>query len=312
MGYVILRRLISLPFVIFSITFITFWVGYLAPGDPILSMMGGRSDPDTYQRLRSLYGLDQPWHVQYFDYVSGLLRGDLGLSFRYQGRPVVEMVADGVPVSVSLGGVALALSLVAAIPIGIWAALRQNSLAERLSMVGMLILYSVPSFVLIPIFRWVNFQFYARGWFSLPVAGWGKPEHWVMPVIVLAAASLGYIARLTRVSVLEVMRQDYLRTAYAKGLHERRILWVHAFRNAVLPIITVIGPSVAFLVTGAFVVENIFAIPGIGFLSVQAIQQRDYPVIQSTTVILAVAVVLMNLVTDLLYSILDPRIRVYG
>ena len=123
---------------------------------------------------------------------------------------------------------------------------------------------------------------------------------------------MGYIARLTRVSMLEVLKQDYLRTAYAKGLGQNRILWVHAFRNAVLPIITVVGPSVAFLVTGAFVVENIFAIPGIGFLSVQAIQQRDYPVIQSTTVILAAAVVLMNLITDLLYSLLDPRIRVEG
>jgi ABC-type dipeptide/oligopeptide/nickel transport system permease component len=312
MGNVILRRFVSLPFVIFSITFITFWVGFLAPGDPILSMMGGRNDQATYERLRHLYGLDQTWNDQYFRYLGGLLRGDLGLSFRYQGRPVVEIVSGGIPVSVSLGAVALVLSLSIGVPVGIWAALWQNTTAERLSMAAMLMLYSIPSFVLIPIFRWVNYQFYARGWPSLPVAGWGQPEHWIMPVLVLAAASVGYIARLTRVSMLEVLKQDYLRTAYAKGLGQNRILWVHAFRNAVLPIITVVGPSVAFLVTGAFVVENIFAIPGIGFLSVQAIQQRDYPVIQSTTVILAAAVVLMNLITDLLYSLLDPRIRVEG
>jgi ABC-type dipeptide/oligopeptide/nickel transport system permease component len=190
------------------------------------------------------------------------------------------------------------------------AAFRQNSPFDRVSMTLMLALYALPSFVLIPILRWVNYQFYVRGAPSLPVAGWGRPEHWVMPVIVLSAASMGYIARLTRVSMLEVLRQDYLRTAYAKGLHNVRVRWVHAFRNALLPIVTVIGPSVAFLVTGAFVVETLFSIPGVGYLSVQAIAQRDYPVIQSTTVILAVAVLIMNLVTDILYTVLDPRIRV--
>jgi ABC-type dipeptide/oligopeptide/nickel transport system permease component len=131
-------------------------------------------------------------------------------------------------------------------------------------------------------------------------------------VIVLSAASLGYMARLTRTSLLEVLRQDYIRTAHSKGLIERRVHWVHAFRNALLPLVTVVGPAVAFLVTGAFVVENLFAIPGIGFLSIQAIEQRDYPVIQGTTVLLAVAVMLMNLVTDILYGLLDPRVRVEG
>jgi peptide/nickel transport system permease protein/oligopeptide transport system permease protein len=305
-----LKRFASLPFVIFSITFITFVVGYLAPGDPILAMMGSRSDPDTYQRLRHVYGLDLPWYEQYLDYLFGLARGDLGLSFRYQGRPVWEMISSGVPVSFSLGLVALVLSLSVGVPLGIWSALRQNSLFDRANMALMLILYSVPSFVLIPILRWLNYQLYSSDLPSLPQAGWGRAEHWVMPVFVLSAASLGYIARLTRVSMLEILRQDYLRTAYAKGLHQQRIIWIHAFRNAMLPIVTVVGPAVAFLVTGAFVVENLFAIPGIGFLSVQAIQQRDYPVIQSTTVILAVAVVVMNLITDMLYVVLDPRVRV--
>jgi ABC-type dipeptide/oligopeptide/nickel transport system permease component len=308
----ILKRLVSLPFVIFSITFTTFIVGYLAPGDPVLAMLGSRTDPDTYNRLRHLYGLDLSWYEQYGKYLNGLIHGDLGLSFHYQGRPVWDLIRLGVPVSVELGLVALILSLVIGVPVGLWAALRQNSTSERVSMGIMLALYSVPSFVLIPVLRWINYQFYLRGAPSLPVAGWGKPENWILPVIVLSAASMGYIARLTRVSMLEVLRQDYLRTAYAKGLTETRIRWVHAFRNALLPIITVVGPAIAFLVTGAFVVENLFAIPGIGFLSVQAIQQRDYPVIQSTTVILAVAVVVMNLVTDLLYGILDPRVRVEG
>lgn len=309
---VILRRLISLPFVVLSITIITFMVGYLAPGDPILSMMGSRRDPDTYERLLHLYGLDQPWYQQYFDYTSGLLQGDLGLSYRYQGRPVLDLIGNGVIVSVQLGLAALILSLVVGIPVGLWSALRQNTLVDRAGMITMLTLYAVPSFVLIPIFRWVNYQFYVRGLPSLPQAGWGRPEHWIMPVLVLAAASMGYIARLTRVSMLEVLKEDYLRTARAKGLRNRRIQWMHAFRNALIPIVTVISPSIAFLVTGTFVVETLFSIPGIGYLSVQSISQRDYPVIQSTTVILAVAVLLMNLVTDLLYMVLDPRIRVEG
>jgi oligopeptide transport system permease protein len=306
----IVRRLVSLPFVIFSITFITFIVGYLAPGDPILTMMGSRHDPEIYQQIRHLYGLDQPWYEQYVRYISGLAHGDLGLSFRFQGRPVWTLIADGVPVSVELGLTALVLSLTLGVLIGILAALHQNSVIDRVSTALVLMLYAIPSFVLIPILRWINYQFYLHGWPSLPAAGWGKPENWVMPVVVLAASSIGYVARLTRSSMLDILGEDYIRTAYAKGLTRRRIRWAHAFRNALLPIVTVIGPSVAFLVTGAFVVENLFAIPGIGFLSVQAISQRDYPVIQGTTVLLAVAVVIMNLVTDIAYTLFDPRVRV--
>ncbi|MBZ0302674.1 MAG: ABC transporter permease [Anaerolineae bacterium] len=306
----IVRRLASLPFVIFSITFITFVVGYLAPGDPILTMMGARHDPATYERLRHLYGLDLPWFQQYGNYMLGLVQGDLGLSFRYQGRPVWELIRTGVPVSFTLGLAALSLSVAVGVPVGLLAALHQNTLVDRASTTFMLALYSIPSFVLIPVLQWLNYQSYFRGGPSLPVAGWGRPEHWIMPVIVLSGASMGYIARLTRSSVVEVIRQDYVRTAHAKGLTERRVNAMHIFRNAMLPVITVIGPSIAFLVTGAFVVENLFAIPGIGFLSVQAIAQRDYPVIQSTTVIVAIAVVLMNLVTDFMYTILDPRVQV--
>jgi oligopeptide transport system permease protein len=144
---------------------------------------------------------------------------------------------------------------------------------------------------------------------ALPAAGWGSPQNWVLPVIVLTAGNLGYISRLTRANVLEVLRQDYVRTARGKGLPERIVRNTHVLRNAMLPIVTVIGPSIAFLVTGAFVVESLFAIPGVGFLSVQAVLQRDYPVIQGTVVVLTLAVVLMNLLTDLAYSLLDPRVR---
>ena len=176
-------------------------------------------------------------------------------------------------------------------------------------MVPMLALFAIPSFVLIPILQWINYQIYLRGWPALPAAGWGAPQNWVMPVAVLAAGNLGYISRLTRANVLDTVRQDYVRTARGKGLPERIVRDRHVLRNALLPIVTLIGPAIAFLVTGAFVVESLFAIPGAGFLSVQAVQQRDYPVIQGTVVILTLAVVLMNLLADLTYSLLDPRVR---
>lgn len=309
MSVVIARRLISLPLVVVSVTFLVFVVGYLAPGDPILTMMGNQRDPVIYENLRHLYGLDLPWYEQYWRYLQGVLHGDLGMSYRYAQRPVTDLISAGVRVSLSLGGVALAMSVLVGIPIGVFAAFHHNRWGERLSMVPMLALFAIPSFVLIPILQWFNYRLYVAGWPSLPPAGWGAPEYWVMPVIVLAAGNLGYISRLTRANVLDVLRQDYVRTARSKGLPERIVRNTHVLRNAMLPIVTVVGPAVAFLVTGAFVVESLFSIPGVGFVSVQAVEQRDYPVIQGSVIVLTMAVVLMNLVTDITYGWLDPRIR---
>ncbi|HMN61282.1 MAG TPA: ABC transporter permease [Anaerolinea sp.] len=305
----ITRRVLSLVFVLFSVTFITFIVSYLAPGDPILVMMGGRQDPVRYQLLRHLYGLDLPWYQQYLTYVGHLLQGNLGYSFKYPERPVWDLIANGVPVSAQLGGLALALSVLVGVPVGLLAALWQNTWRDTTLMGVMLALYSVPSFVIIPIVWVIDLGLYNAGLPSLPVAGWGTPQHLILPVLVLAAANVGFISRLMRNSVLEVMRQDFIRTARAKGVSERRVIGKHVLRNALLPLLTVLGPSTAFLVTGAFVVENLFAIPGIGYLAVQSIGQRDYPVIQATTILLALAVVVMNLLTDLAYTLADPRVR---
>lgn len=309
MAPVIVRRLFSLPFVLVSVTFLTFIVGYLAPGDPILTMMGNQRDPAVYENLRHLYGLDLPWYEQYGHYLQGLLHGDLGLSYRYAQRPVSELIGASIRVSLSLGGVALGLSLLLGIPLGTYAAFHHNGWGERLTMAPMLALFAIPSFVLIPILQWSNYQLYLRGWPALPAAGWGAPANWVMPVVVLAAGNLGYISRLTRANVLDATRQDYVRTARGKGLPEQTVRATHVLRNALLPIVTLVGPAIALLVTGAFVVEALFSIPGVGFLSVQAVEQRDYPVIQGTVVVLTVAVVLMNLLTDLAYGLLDPRVR---
>lgn len=304
----LLRRAISLVFVLFSLTFLTFLIGHLVPGDPIQVLMGPRRDPATYARLQHLYGLDRPLVVQYLSYAGGLLRGDFGLSFRYEGRPVRDLIAQGVPISLGVGGLALALSLLVGVPLGLIAALRQNSLVDRTIVVTTLVLYAVPSFVLIPLLWGLNLALYRAGVQTLPQAGWGTPAHLVLPVLVLAAANIGYIARLTRSSTLEVLQEDFVRTARSKGLRERIVVARHVLRNALLPILTLVGPATAFLVTGAFVVENLFNIPGIGRIAVEAIGQRDYPVIQGTTVILGFAVVVMNTVTDLLYQVVDPRI----
>lgn len=305
----IYQRALSLVFVLFSITFLTFGVSYLAPGDPILNLMGGRQDPARYQLLRHLYGLDLPWYRQYFSYVANLLHGDLGFSYKYPERPVWDLIASGVPVSLEIGLAALSLSVLVGVPAGVYAALRKNTWQDTAIMAVMLALYSLPSFVLIPLLWVADLALYHARLPSLPVAGWGRPEHLVLPVLVLAAANVGYIARLMRGSMLEVMRQDFVRTARAKGVPEQLVIQRHVLRNALLPLLTVLGPATAFLVTGAFVIENLFAIPGVGFLAVQAIGQRDYPVIQATTVLLALAVVVMNLLTDLAYIAADPRVR---
>ena len=302
-------RALSLLFVLFSVTFLTFVVSYLAPGDPVLNMMAGRQDPVRYAFLRHMYGLDLPWYQQYFNYISHLFQGSLGYSFKYPERPVWDLIASGVPVSLQLGGLALLISVVGGVTAGVGAALWQNTWRDTAIMTVMLALYSIPSFVIIPILWLADLALYRAGLPSLPVAGWGQPQNFVLPVFVLAAANIGFIARLIRSSMLEVLRQDYVRTARAKGVNERSVIRKHVLRNALLPLLTVLGPAAAFLVTGAFVVENLFAIPGVGYLAVQSIGQRDYPVIQATTILLASAVVIMNLLTDLAYTLADPRVR---
>ncbi len=302
------RRLGSTLFVLFSLTFLTFMVAHLAPGNPVLEMMGNRRDPQRYAELMHQYGLDKPILVQYLDYLGGLLHGDLGMSYKFPGRSVADILGHGLPVSLKLGLGALTLSTLVGVPLGVLAALRRNGFADRFIMTVMLGLYSIPSFVLIGLLVWLNVTLYNAHLPALPVAGLEQPTSWVLPIFVLAASSMGYTARLTRSSLLEVLGQDYMRTARAKGLPTRTVIGVHGMRNALLPLLTVLGPSVAFLVTGAFVVEKLFNLPGVGYITIQSIGQRDYPVIQATTVLLGMAVVVMNLITDLLYTVFDPRI----
>jgi oligopeptide transport system permease protein len=313
----LVKRFIGLIFVIIGVTFITFILGLNAPGDPIQQLLGNHVVHSVYVSLRHSYGLDLPWYHQYWNFLTNLARFNLGLSFHQQNYPVWNILRDGVPVSAELGFFALILQLLVGIPIGILSALKANSWVDTVNMGVMLVLFALPSFVLAIFAQLIIVWIDTATGGSWPVAGWGASWHFgwsdiqymIAPVLVYAAVGTALFARLGRTSMLEVLRQDYVRTARAKGLRESIVVYRHAFRNAMIPLVTVFGLSIGLLVTGAFFIETIFNIPGIGTITISSINNRDYPVIQATVVLLAVAVVLGNLISDLLYSVADPRIK---
>jgi ABC-type dipeptide/oligopeptide/nickel transport system permease component len=312
------KRLIGLLFVILGVTFITFIMGYFAPGDPIYGMLGVHFTQQAYHALKHAYGLDLPWYQQYFNYLRNLFTLNFGLSYEYKDRAVSDILASGVPVSLELGLWALFFQLLIGIPLGVLAALKANTWLDTASMGCMLVLFAIPVFVLATFAQVIIVQLDQSTSINWPAANWGTPwsyswgdiQYKLAPILVYAATGVAYFARLARTTVLETLRQDYVRTARAKGLREGVVVYRHALRNAMIPLVTVIGVSIGFLVTGAFFIEDIFNIPGIANITLASITSRDYPVIQATTVLLAVAVVLGNLLSDLLYSVVDPRIKV--
>lgn len=314
----LVKRFIGLLFVVIGVTFVTFIMGYFAPGDPIAVLLGVHFTPQEYAALKHVYGLDLPWYQQYFNYLRNLFTFNFGLSFEYKGRAVIDILHDGVPISLELGLWALLLQLFIGIPLGILSALKANTWVDTTNMAIMLTIYAVPVFVLAVLAQVIIIWFDQHTGLGWPAANWGNPWQYtwsdiqfkVAPILVYAAAGVAYFARLSRTTMLEVLRQDYVRTARAKGMHERIVVYRHALRNAMIPLVTVIGVTIGFLVTGAFFIEHIFNIPGIADITLGSIGNRDYPVIQATTVLLAVAVVLGNLLSDVLYTVVDPRIKV--
>lgn len=314
----LIKRFIGLIFVIIGVTFITFIMGYFAPGDPIRGLLGTHFNIQLYNALRHDYGLDVPWYQQYWNFLVNLAHFNFGYSFKQQGQPVWDILKEGVPVSAELGMWALIIQVVVGVPLGIYSALKANTWIDTTNMGIMLILFSIPSFVLAVFFQvfivWLD-QNTGLGW---PVSNWGNNWQYtwsdiqfkIGPILVLSAIGLAYYARLARTSMLEVLRQDYVRTARAKGMREQVVVYRHALRNALIPLVTVIGLSFGLIITGAFFIENIFNIPGIAQISISSITDRDYPVIEATTVLLAVAVVLGNLISDILYTVVDPRIKI--
>ncbi len=298
------RLLLAIP-TLLAVSFITFFMGYLAPGSPIDMLLGQHSDPARVKQLEHEYGLDRPALVQYGSFVWGAVRGDLGRSFANGDRPVSQMIAEKFPTTAFLACMAMVTAVCIGIPIGIAAALKHNKLLDRSAMGFVLLLVSMPAFVSAPILMMV---------FSLklemfPIAGWYGPAYYVLPVAVLAARPAALLARFMRSSMLDVIRQDYIRTAHAKGLSPSRVLFKHALKNAFLPVLTVLGNTFGFLLTGSFVVETIFTVPGIGYESIQSILRRDYPVIQGVALLVAVVFILVNLIVDVVYGLVDPRVR---
>jgi ABC-type dipeptide/oligopeptide/nickel transport system permease component len=310
------RRLVGLVFVVFGVTFITFILGFWGGGPngalAVNNQCGVRCTPVVLTNLENLYGLRDAWYVQYGNFLNSLVHGSLGYSYLHRSRAVTDILSSGVPVSVDLQLEAIGLQLVIGVPLGIFAALRAGSRFDTSSQSVSLLFYSLPSYLLILIFQLFTVRLAQAHLPHLPVYGWNGPFaiEALAPALILAAIGMAYFTRLTRSSMLEVLGQDYIRTARAKGLRERVVVFKHGFRNAMIPLITALGPTLAFAVSGAFFVETFFQIPGIGFQAVAAIQNKDLPVIQGTVLIGAIAVVVMNLVADVVYGILDPRIKV--
>ena len=309
MSRFLLKRAIGLVFVLFAVTLMTFVAGYFGPGDPVSSLMGFKFDPALHARLLHAYGLDLPWWQQYYNFIANALHGTFGLSFQYEGRSAWDVLKEGLPYSMELGLEILLVQVVLGVPSGILAALRANTRVDTTMTSIAIALLAIPDIALIVAFQVAMVWLYQRGLPSLPVAGWDSWQSRLAPVLITATTGFGFFTRLTRTSVLEVLRMDYIRTARSKGLIERVVVTRHMLRNALIPLLTAIGPSFAFVVTGVFITEQFFNIPGVSVITLTALSQKDYPVIQATTVLTATSVVLFNALTDIAYSIVDPRIR---
>jgi len=305
MARFLLQRLGLALLSVWAVCTLTFFIAFLAPGDPAELAAGQHSDPVTLAHVRHEFGLDKPPLTRYGLYLWGVAHGDLGVSY-YTREPVTTFLKRSLPNTALLAVIAIVLALAVGVGVGLLAALKPNSFLDRALMTTVLIGVTLPNFVLAPV---LIFIFALKlGW--LPVAGWGDPENLILPAVVLAARPAALIGRMTRSSMLETLRQDYIRTARAKGLSPAAVLFKHALKNAFLPVLTTAGVSFGYLLSGSFVVETIFTVPGVGYQSINSVFQRDYSVIQGTTLVLAVVFIVTNLVIDLLYAVLDPRVRV--
>lgn len=303
------RRFLGLIPVLAAALVITFIANRFVPGDPIMVMLGDQSsNHELANSLRQQYGLDRPLWEQFLSFVGGLAQGDLGLSFRHPGVPVTEVIRDALWISPTLALGALMLAIPLGLALGIFAALRRNSVGDTGVMLLVVTGLSVPNFAMAAFFVWL----FSLQLGLLPVAGWTRPSHAVLPVVLLTIPAAAYIARLARTFMLEVLQQDYIRTARAKGLAERIVIWRHGLRNVLVPILTVIGVIFGGLITGTFVVETLFNIPGLGRIAIESIFARDYPVTMGIVLLFTLLYALINCVVDLLYSVIDPRIRIEG
>lgn len=305
----ILSRLIGIAAVLIGVSLITFLFMHAVPGGPFDATQRQEIPVPEHIRaaLMAKYNLDKPLYQQYLSYIANALRGDWGISFRF-GEPVTAFIARSWPVTIQLGLVTLAVALVVGLSMGVLAALWPNSWVDYLTSLAVVTNLVTPTFV-VAVLLIVVFSVQLR-W--LPTGGWGTPQQLIMPVAAYALGPAATIARFTRASMLEALRADYIRTARAKGLPPRIVLVRHAAKNALIPLLTVVGPLVAWMVTGSFFIETIFRIPGIGNQITLSIYNRDYPVIMALSILWSAVIAFAYLITDLLYVLVDPRVRLTG
>lgn len=307
MAKYIAKRVGYAALTVLFLTAFTFFMMQLLPGDPFV---GDKAiSPKTMAALNAKYGLDKPVWEQFIIYVKNVFQGDLGISIKYN-RPVTRIIGESFPISAELGLRALIIATALGIGLGTLAAIKRATKWDTGAMTLAVIGVSVPSFIIGALLQYL-FSIKFNEWFGvgLPVFGWKSEMAKILPAIALSFASLATVARLMRTSMLDVLGSDYIKTARAKGLSNGKIVWRHAIRNAIMPVVTVLGPTAAALMTGAFVVENIFAIPGMGKFFVLAIRENDYTLIAGTTLFYGVFLVLATLVVDILYGLIDPRVN---
>ena len=300
-----IRRLISAIPTLLAIITIAFFMMRIAPGGPFDTER--RLPPEVEANLAKAYHLDKPLIAQYWDYLGGILHGDFGPSFRYKDFTVTELIKSGFPVSLRLGLSAVVIALLLGVALGTYAAIRQNRLGDHAVMGLAVTGIAIPNYVIAPLLTLLLGIY--LGW--LPVGGWndGALRNMILPVATLALPLVAYVTRLTRGSMIEVLRANYIRTARAKGLPMRLIIWRHALPAAILPVVTYLGPAAAAVLTGSLVVEQIFGLPGIGRYFIQGALNRDYTLVMGVVIFYASLIILLNLVVDLLYALLDPRMR---
>lgn len=299
----LLKRLIMSIITIWAIITITFFLMHAIPGNPFAKE--GKMPPSVYQNLQRKYGLDKPKSEQYVIYLKNLLKGDFGDSMKSRVETVNDMIRRGFPVSAGLGAQALVIALTFGPALGAFAALYQNKTPDYLSMIVAIIGISVPSFIM----GTVLIQFVAKNVSWLPIGGWGRFNHTILPSFALALMPLAYTARLMRSSMLEVLGQDYIKTAKSKGITKAAVIIKHAVRNAILPVVSILGTTISNLLVGSFVIEKIFGIPGLGSFFVKSISNRDYTLIMGTTIFYAIILVIMLFLVDIAYMFIDPRIK---
>lgn len=302
--YIIKRLLWMIP-VVLGVIFVVYFISWMAPGDPVLTMLGDSYTPEKYAALQAELGLDKPFILQYLNYIKNVfLHFDFGISYHYQ-LPVAKEIIERAPFSIKIGLLGIVVCVAIGIPSGIISAKKQNSAADYTVTMITMFLAGMPSFWL-ALMLMLLFSV-KLGW--LPATGYATWKHWILPVVSLAFASLASTVRMTRSSMLEVIRQDYIRTARAKGLSEGEITRRHQLKNALIPVVTVVGMQLSTIVGGSIIVETIFNMPGVGSYMMTAIQNRDFPAINGCVVVLSVCVCLVNILVDVVYAYLDPRIK---